>query len=111
VRKLHPQPVVQIHPDTAAKLSVVDGDWVWIETKRGRIRQKAQLFDGLEPDVVHAQYAWWFPELPGEEPWLYGVWESNVNVLTNDDPEVCNEITGGWPLKTALCKIYKATVY
>ncbi len=54
---------------------------------------------------------WWFPELPGEEPWLHGVWESNVNVLTEDDPKVCNKISGGWPLKTGLCKIYKVKRY
>jgi anaerobic selenocysteine-containing dehydrogenase len=107
IRKIRPYPQVQIHPDTAETLGIENGDWVWIETQRGRIRQKAMLFDGIDPDVVHAEHGWWYPELPQKKPWLHGVWESNVNVLTNDDPEICNEITGGWPLKTALCKIYK----
>ncbi|MFC2062868.1 molybdopterin-dependent oxidoreductase, partial [Chloroflexota bacterium] len=106
VRKLHPDPIIQIHPDTAAKLGISNGDWVWVETIRGRVRQKAELFDGLHPGVVHAEHGWWFPELPGEEPWLHGVWESNINVVLNDDPDVCSQITGGWPLKTALCKVY-----
>jgi len=95
----------------AAGLGIANGDWVWIETIRGRVRMKAELFDGLRPDVVHAEHGWWFPELPGEEPWLHGVWESNINVLLNDDPEVCNPITGSWPLKTALCRVYKAKSY
>jgi len=107
VRKLRPDPIMQIHPDTAAKLGISNGDWVWIETVRGRVRQKAELFDGLNPGVVHAEHGWWFPELPGEEPWLHGVWESNINVVLNDDPDVCSQITGGWLLKTALCKVYK----
>jgi len=111
VRKLHPYPILQIHPETAMKLAINDGDWVWIETLRGRIRQKAKLFDGLAPNVVHAEHGWWYPELPGEEPWLHGVWESNVNVVLNDEPDVCNEMTGGWPLKTALCRVYKAKRY
>jgi anaerobic selenocysteine-containing dehydrogenase len=111
VRKLRPDPIVQIHPDTGAKLGISSGDWVWIETVRGRVRQKAELFDGLDPGVVHADFGWWFPELPGEEPWLHGVWEVNINVVLNDDPEVCNEITGSWPLKTALCKVYKVKKY
>lgn len=38
---------------------------------------------------------------------MHGVWESNINVVLNDDPDVCNDKNGGWPLKTALCKIYK----
>ncbi|MFC2059824.1 molybdopterin-dependent oxidoreductase [Chloroflexota bacterium] len=111
VRKRRPDPTMQIHPDTAAKLGISNGDWVWIETIRGKVRQKAQLFDGLKPGVVHAEHGWWFPELPGEEPWLHGVWESNINVLMNDDPDVCSQINGCWPLKTALCKVYKVKSY
>ena len=107
VRKQHPEPIMQINPETARQLGISQGDWVWIENIRGRIRQKAELFDGIHPRVVHAEHDWWFPELPGEEPSLHGVWESNVNVLTQDDPEICGKIIGGWGLKTALCKVYK----
>ncbi len=107
IRKRHPNPLVQINPETARKHDIADGDWVWIESPRGRIRMKCQYFDGIDPRVVHVEHGWWFPELPGEEPWLHGVWESNANVLTDDDPDVCNVITGGWPLRTALCKIYR----
>jgi hypothetical protein len=70
---------------------------------------KAALFDGLPPDMVHCEHGWWFPELPGEEPCLHGVWESNANVLTADDPDLCDPRSGGWPLKWGLCRIYKAT--
>jgi anaerobic selenocysteine-containing dehydrogenase len=111
IRRRYPHPIVQIHPDTAAKLGIEEGDWVWIESPRGRIRMKAQLFTGIPPSVVHCEHGWWFPELPGEEPWLHGAWESNVNVLTDDDPDVCDKMGGGWPLKWALCKVYKAKVY
>ena len=107
VRRRHPHPILQINPETAAKLGISNRDWVWIETLRGRTRMKCQYFDGIDPMVVHAEHGWWFPELPGEEPWLHGAWESNVNVLTDDDPDVCNKLHGGWPLRTALCKIYK----
>ena len=111
LRSMHPHPLVQIHPEKAAELDIGNGDWVWIETPRGRIRMKCQHFDGIDPRVVHAEHGWWFPELPGEEPWLRGVWESNINVVTDDDPDVCNKRGGGWPLKTALCKVYKVKQY
>lgn len=110
-RKRHPQPRVQINPETARRLNIENGDWVWIETLQGKVRMKCLYFDGINPRVVHAEHGWWFPELPGEEPWLGGVWESNINVLTADDPDVCNKIGGGWPLKTRLCRVYKAKVY
>jgi anaerobic selenocysteine-containing dehydrogenase len=110
-RKRHPFPIVQVNPQTAIKLNIADGDWVWIETVRGRIRMKCQYFRGIDPRVIHCEHGWWFPELPGEEPWLHGVWESNVNVLTDDAPEHCNKLSGAWPLKTALCRIYKCKDY
>jgi len=111
VRKRRPHPTMQLHPDTAKELGIADGDWAWIETPRGRIRQQCQHFKGIDPRVCHVEHGWWFPELPGEEPWLHGVWESNANVLTDDDPEICGEVHGGWPLRTALCKVYKARPY
>jgi len=111
LRKQHPDPLVQINPETASKLGIEDGDWMWIETPRGRIRQRCQYYEGIDPRVVAAQHGWWFPELPGEEPWLHGGWESNINVVTDDEPEHCNQITGGWPLRGLLCKVYKLKHY
>lgn len=111
LRKQRPYPRVQIHPDTASRLGIHDGDWVWIETQRGRVRQQCKCFDGIDPRVVHGEHGWWFPEMPGEEPWLHGVWEANINVLVNDEPDYCNRINGAWPLRTALCKVYKAIGY
>ena len=108
MRKMHPDPIMQIHPDTAAALGIRDGDWVWIESPRGRIKQKCRTFEGIDPRVVHAQHGWWYPEEDGAEPSLHGVWKSNVNVLTDDDPDICNPISGGWPLRTLLCKVYPA---
>jgi anaerobic selenocysteine-containing dehydrogenase len=111
LRKEHPHPLVQIHPQAAERLGIADGDWTWIETKNGRVRQKCQIFDGIDPRVVHAQHGWWFPELPGEEPWLHGVWESNINVCIDDDPDILNPIIGAWPLRTFLCKVYKCKTW
>ena len=111
IRKRRPDPQVQIHPETARKLGIENGDWVWIETARGRVKQRCLYFDGIHPQVVHAEHGWWFPELPGEEPWLRGVWKSSINVVTDDLPDRCNPRSGGWPLRTALCKVYKCKVY
>jgi anaerobic selenocysteine-containing dehydrogenase len=106
-RKLHPDPLLQIHPDTARGLGIADRDLVYVETRLGRVQFMAQLFDGIDPRVVHAEHSWWFPEEPGEEPSLFGVWKSNVNVLIDDDPDHCDQICGGWP-HAGICKVYKA---
>jgi len=103
LRKLCPDPLVEIHPETAKKLGIKDGDWVWIESPRERrIKQRALLTDGIHPRVVSAQHGWWFPE---KEPWEYGFKESNVNMITPSlqrDPH-----TGSMPWRAFLCKIYK----
>jgi anaerobic selenocysteine-containing dehydrogenase len=53
---------VEIHPKTAAALEVKGGDWVWVESAKGRIRLKAKLYPGTLPDVIHV------PLFGGEGP-------------------------------------------
>jgi anaerobic selenocysteine-containing dehydrogenase len=105
-RSMWPDPIVQIHVTDARNLGIRDGEWVWIETPRGRIRQVAKLEWGIVRGVVIAQPSWWFPELPAEEPWSQGVFESNANVLTDDSYESLDPATGQWVTRGLLCKIY-----
>ncbi len=104
LRQKEPEPRVQIHPETARKLDIQEGDWVWIESLRGRIRQKAALTQGIDPRVVNVQHGWWFPE---KKPPEYGVWESNANILTNNGPPY-DPAMGTYQLRALLCKIYPA---
>lgn len=107
LRKLYPCPLLQIHPETAARLGIADGDTVYIETPEGRIRQRAQVWDGIHPRVVHADGFWWYPELPGKEPCLFGVWESNVNAITPGGDEFF-DYAGDNAYRALLCRVYKA---
>jgi anaerobic selenocysteine-containing dehydrogenase len=109
LRKRHPDPIVQMHPETAKKHGIKDGDWVWIENDRGRIKQKCQIFDKILPQVISCDFGWWFPEKPGEEPSLFGIWESNINVLSCDDLEACGRTSGNWYLSVFQTKISKVT--
>ncbi|MEM3551331.1 MAG: molybdopterin dinucleotide binding domain-containing protein, partial [Candidatus Bathyarchaeia archaeon] len=102
LRKINPDPLVEINPLTAKELGIKDGDWVWIETQKGKIKQKTHLTDRIHPKIVGAQYGWWFPE---KEPPEYGFRDSNVNILLGNGPY--DPHTGGEPLRGVLCKIYK----
>jgi assimilatory nitrate reductase catalytic subunit len=53
---------VEIHPETAAALGVTDGELVWVESSKGRIRLRAKLYAGTRPEVVH------IPLFGGEGP-------------------------------------------
>ena len=109
LRKMCPDPYMEINTNTARMMDppITDGDWVWIETRKGRIKQRARLVFGIDEKCVKTMHHFWYPEMPGEEPYLHGLWISNTNVLTEDDPELCDPVFGSWPHSALPCKVYK----
>jgi anaerobic selenocysteine-containing dehydrogenase len=105
-RSQWPDPTFLIHAQDARAMGIRDGDWCWIETPRGRIRQRAKLEHGIVRGSVQVQPSWWFPELPAEEPWSQGIFESNGNVLTDDSIESLDPMGGQWVTRGLLCKVY-----
>lgn len=105
LRELHPDPIVELHPDTAQKHGIKEGDWVYIESPRGRIRQRAKLTTGIRPQVVAIQHGWWFPEVKTPD---HGWKESNSNILTDNDPKGLDAAMGASNLRVLLCRVYRA---
>jgi len=103
LRECHPDPIIEIHPDTAKKHGIEEGDWVYIETPRGRIRQRARMAPGNNPRVVCIQHGWWFPEIKTPD---HGWDQSNSNILTDNDPKTLDVAFGASNLRTLMCKIY-----
>jgi hypothetical protein len=67
-------------------------------------------FDGIDPRVVSAEHGWWYPNDPGEEPSLHGLWRSNINAVVDDDlDDCCDPRSGAWTMREQLCKVYKDT--
>jgi len=106
LRGAHPEPLVHIHPQAAKKLGIVEGDWVYVETKRGKMKQKAALSAEIDARVVVAEYGWWFPE--DGSTTLYGWEKSNINMLTDDQPPFNREM-GATNMRGILCTVYKAS--
>ncbi len=94
LRKRVPDPEVEMHPDTAGKANLQEGDWVWIETPqvRGeRVRFKVKFAPNIDPRVVNA---------------AHGCFDSNIDlVMTDDSPR--EKICGSVPTRGTLCKVYK----
>lgn len=107
LRRDEPEPKVEIHPRTAKRLGIAEGDWVWIETSRvrnERVRFRASLTTGVDPRVVEAAHGWWFPERPGPE---HGCFQSNINLIIPAGlPR--EPICGSVPARGELCRVYKA---
>jgi len=103
LREIRPDPIAEVHPETAKKHGIEDGQWIYIESPRGRIKQRAKLYDGIDPRVVTAEHGWWFPEIkdPGHG------WEiSNANILTDNAFETCDPNMGSTNVRVCLCNIY-----
>jgi anaerobic selenocysteine-containing dehydrogenase len=103
LRRLNPEPLVELHPETAAGFGIEDGHKVVVETPDGSVAMIARLTDGIRPDTICAQHGWWFPEDDAPE---YGWRRSSANMLFGDtayDPD-----TGSEPMKCSLCRIRKA---
>jgi anaerobic selenocysteine-containing dehydrogenase len=91
LRKQFPEPLMEIHPDTANTYGVDDGKEAIVESKRGRVRIKAAYNEGMLPGIVHLPHGWD---------------EANCNELTDD--EARDPVSGFPGLKSSLCRIKKA---
>jgi anaerobic selenocysteine-containing dehydrogenase len=81
LRSHAPLPATDIHPETAARYVILEGDEVIIKTRTGEIRQYAHLTDKIHPRVIYCAFGWWFPEAAPETQYD---WErSNFNILTS----------------------------
>ena len=91
LKKRMPQNVAEIHPESAAKYGVVDGDRIQVETKRGVVRCMACVTKDLIPGVVQL---------------YHGFTDANANHLI--DNRILDPITGSAAMSSAQCRIRKA---
>jgi len=91
--KLHrrnPEPRAEIHPDTARKYGIGDGDMMIVENRIGNIEIKARVTEDLLPDMVSVPHAW--PE-------------ACENMLVDDTP--ADPISGFVAFSGPLCRVRK----
>ncbi len=107
-RQLVPDPYLEINSETASRLGITEGDWVYLETPKskdkGRIKYRARLVPEMHPDVVAGPHAWWFPERSGPE---HGCFDSNINALLTIDPPY-DPVVGVPQCRAILCRVEKA---
>ena len=102
LRRMDSWPYIEVHPETAEKLGVTDGEWVWVENPLGRAKRTIKITPIVDPRVVSCDHGWWLPERDPEN--LYDVFDENINNLV---PMKCGKSGFGANYKTSICKIYK----
>lgn len=105
-RRLHPEPVAEMSPATAAALGLAEGEPVTVETERGRARFVTRLVP-MRDGVVSVEYGWWCPEEDLRDPELGGIWRANANLLTSGDFETSDPLVGTWTYNGIPCRVRK----
>ena len=91
LRKLLPEPLVEINPKDAKVRGIKSDDMVTVSSPRGSIQLKADVTDAILSGVVHIPHQW-----PGE---------ANVNILIDD--QNLDPLSGFAPFKAQLCQVSK----
>ena len=104
LREMYPAPELWISPDDAAGEQIKNGDWVWIESRRGKIRAKAYVTKGIKPGTVCME-RFWNPETLNSE--THGWQEMNVNMLSKSTAPY-NDIVGTHTLRAYQVKVTRA---
>jgi len=92
LKKLSPEPLTEIGPETASKYGIADGDPVVVETNRGRVRMKARVKEQVAEGIVLVPHGWGG--------------DANGNLLTD---VACREPIMGYPDQKSLqCNIHRA---
>jgi len=103
-RELWPAPRFEINPADAARMGIEQGDWIWVESPWGKIREVAELFQGIKEGSVNANHAWWYPEIDEAG---HGFDLVNINCIM--DPHARCWICGATQLRGVPVVVYKAT--
>jgi anaerobic selenocysteine-containing dehydrogenase len=88
---IHPEPFAAVHPSTASRYSVKDGEQVIIESPRAHVKLRARVTKAVPPNTVFIPHGW-------KEP--------RYNDLT-DDKNV-DPIAGSFSTRAFLCELRKA---
>ncbi len=88
LREKAPEPLAELHPDTAKKYAVGDGKMINIETPKGSIKMKAKYNEAIGPEMVSIPKGWA---------------KAMCNELT--DYDVRDPIMGYPAMKNILCRI------
>lgn len=77
-KKVSPDPIVYMHPATAARFGIAASDWITVEAAggSGACRLKVKVTDDTLEDVLTTGVGWWRPDAPAPH---FGAREVNIN--------------------------------
>lgn len=104
-RELYPYPFVLVNPEDARRLGISDGEWVGVESPRGKIKSKARVTHEIGEGVVAVPRPGWRDACPELDLPGYGWDQANPNILIPSEP--ASKAYGMTPMRSTLCRIVK----
>jgi anaerobic selenocysteine-containing dehydrogenase len=105
LRRLTPDPVLEISRVDADARAIKHGDWVEVRTQAGKTVAKAAIVAGLAPGAVFAQHGWWAEGSAGTPYDAGHPLAANINnaiATVQADP-----VSGSIPLRCSSCDVIK----
>lgn len=103
LRRLMPDPLVELAPETAASRGIADGEWVRIRTAVGSAVARAKFSRELAPGTVCGQHGWWV-EGPAGSPYCADApLAANLNQAI--DTSQADPVSGSIPLRASWCEL------
>ncbi len=105
LRRLVPDPVVEIAPPDALARAIAEGDWVRIRTRQGTTVARAAIVSGLAPGAVFGQHGWGADGPDGSPYDSTNPLAANLNRAIST--AVADPVSGSIPLRCSWCEVEK----
>jgi anaerobic selenocysteine-containing dehydrogenase len=106
LRRLTPDPILEMAPETAASRGIGENDWVEVTTPAGSFIARARFDGKLAPDAVFAQHGWAVSSEDDAPNTSANPLATNMNQAISTKP--CDPVSGSVPLRASWCEIRKA---
>ena len=107
LRRIEPDPRVELHPNTAKARGIQNGDWVSLLTPHGQLRLKAHFSANLHPKVVVATHGWWQSNSALSLPGYEAIDGDGANLNAVFANETIDPMSGAAPHKSYACQIVR----
>ena len=107
LRRLMPDPQLEISPADAQARGIATGDWVRIETPAGSAVARAAIVTGLASGAVFGQHGWWVAGAEGTPYDAAHPLAANLNGAIGT--ERADPISGSIPLRAYCCEVRRVS--
>ena len=105
LRRLMPDPILEMSGDVADERGIANSDWVTVSTKVGSFVARCRIVKDIEPNSVFAQHGWWV-EGPQDSPYS-NQHPMAANMNRAIDTSLADPISGSIPLRCSSCEVAK----